>query len=104
MRVKKLIKKIPVFLAQLAFTLSLTAGLGYCVLNLAPVSWVLNSRAGSGIHQWLLNSMGSKDLSDMLDTFTLMWLSMAPSLAIWICVLLTRYLPRRLSVNAPAQP
>jgi len=91
-------------IAQIAFTLAITVVLGYCVLNLSPVQWLFDSRVGASAHEWFLEAMGSKDLRDMLDCFTLMWLSMTPSLAIWICVLLTRYLRRRLSVHAPAQP
>lgn len=104
MLAQTLIQKILLMIVQLAFTLTLTIVLGYCVLHMEPVRGFFRSEWGSDSYKWILNSMGSHDLADMLGTFTLMWLSMTPSLAIWICVLLTRYLRRRLSVHAPAQP
>jgi hypothetical protein len=99
-----LIQKILLKIVQIVFTLALTIVLGYCVLNLEPVRGFFRSEWGSGTYKWVLNSMGSNDLADMLGTFTLIWLSMTPSLAVWICVLLTQYLRRRLSIHPYAQP
>jgi hypothetical protein len=91
-------------IAQIAFILVITVGLSYCVLNLSPVQWLFDSRVGASAHEWFLEAMGSKDLRDMLDCFTLMWLSMTPSIAVWICVLLTRNLRHRMNTPAPAPP
>lgn len=99
MRPRTLIKIALVKIVQFLFILALTIALGYCVLNLKPVQWLFDSWIGASTHQWFLDNMGSKDLRDMLDCFTLMWLSMTPSLAIWICVLLTRYLRQRTNPN-----
>lgn len=93
--INKLIQKLLTGMAQLIFTLLLTIVLGYCVLKLAPVKWILHSEMGSSINLWLMASMSANDLKDILDTFTLIWLSMVPSFAIWICVLLTRYLKQK---------
>ncbi|MDH0748359.1 hypothetical protein N5D61_18720 [Pseudomonas sp. GD03842] len=89
------ISTLLVKLAQVAVTLALTGVLGYCVLYLKPAQWAFDSWIGAGVHNWFLDAMGSKDLRDMLDVFTLIWLSMTPSLAVWICVLLTRYLRQK---------
>ncbi|SER71813.1 hypothetical protein SAMN03159444_04850 [Pseudomonas sp. NFACC02] len=104
MLVRILIKKILTGIVQLFFILALTLALGYCVLHLAIAQWLFNSWLGTGIHQWFLDNMGSKDLRDMLDCFTIMWLSMTPSIAVWICVLLTRNLRHRMNTPAPAPP
>jgi hypothetical protein len=104
MRARTLINIALVKIVQAVFILALTIALGYCVLNLKPVQWLFDSWIGASTHQWFLEAMGSKDLRDMLDCFTLMWLSMTPSIAVWICVLLTRNLRCRMNTPAPAQP
>ena len=104
MRVRTLIIIALVKTAQIAFIFVLTIALGYCVLNLKPVQWLFDSWIGASAHQWFLDAMGSKDLRDMLDCFTLIWLSMTPSIAIWICVLLTRYLRQKVRPVESAQP
>lgn len=104
MPAQTLIKKLLLKIVQIAFTLALTIVLGYCILHMEPVRDFFRSEWGSGIYKLALNSVGDHDLADILGTLTLMWLSMTPSLAIWICVLLTRYLRKRLSIHRPAQP
>ncbi|WP_296188384.1 hypothetical protein [Pseudomonas sp. UBA1879] len=103
MRLRTLINIALVKMAQVAFIFVLTIALGYCVLNLKPVQWLFDSWIGASAHRWFLEAMGSKDLRDMLDCFTIMWLSMTPSIAVWICVLLTRYLRREMRPAQSAQ-
>lgn len=104
MLAQTLINTLLLKIVQIVFTLTLTIVLGYCVLNVEPVRGFFRSEWGADTYQWILNSMGRNDLADLLGTFTLICLSMTPSLAVWICVLLTRYLRRKMNTPAPVQP
>ncbi|MDH0748357.1 hypothetical protein N5D61_18710 [Pseudomonas sp. GD03842] len=104
MLAKTFLRQVLLTFAQIAFTLVLSAVLGYCVVHLEPVRGFFRSEWGSNTYRWFLRAMGSQDLANVLGTFTLIWLSMTPSLAVWICVLLTRYLRRKASPVPSAEP
>lgn len=90
-------KLILVMLAKTFFTFTLSVLLGYVVLNLGPVHWVLDSEIGFKYHVSLLTKLGWDGIEDALDSLIIMSYSAMLPPSTWICSLLTRHLSVRKS-------
>jgi hypothetical protein len=84
-------------LARIIFIVTLTVVLGYCVLNLGPVNWILHTRTGTDAHGWLLSALGVEGIEYTLDSLIIMSYSAMLPPSTWICTLLTRHLSARKS-------
>jgi hypothetical protein len=86
----RLITKILVATAQVILILGLTIILGYFILNLGPINYLLTTQIGRNAHHWIMSIFGWKGCESALDTLIVVSYSAVLPVAIWLCVLLKR--------------
>jgi len=82
-------------IAQIVFTLALTVALGYCVLNLGPIKWMLQNGVLREIFFWLMGVLDLQGTEDAEDLLSLISLCLALPPSILICVLAKGFLQKR---------
>lgn len=88
----RLITKILVATAQVILILGLTIILGYFILNLGPINFFLTTQIGRDALHWIMSIFGWEGCESALDTLIVVSYSAVLPIAIWLCVLLTRWM------------
>lgn len=89
-----LVKQAFFVIAQISLTLLTTILLGYFLLNLGPVNWILKTHAGYHAHLWLMSALGLDGIEDALDSLIILSYSGMLPPSSWLCRTLTQYLQK----------
>lgn len=85
-------KIFPISLKKVFFTIVLTLLLGYCVMNLGPVKWILQTELGRDAFYWIFAKVDWQGTEGAEDLLCLLSLSAMLIPSMIICMATTRLL------------
>ncbi len=74
-----------ILLAKISFTLALTVFLTYCIMNMGPFKWILQTYSGMRAYVWLLHSWGGSGIEDGEGMLTILAFITALTLSVLAC-------------------
>ncbi len=78
--------------------------LAYCIMNWGPIDWMLQTSLGRDALYWLMSQFDWEGCESALDALVIMSCGAVMPLAVWLCMLLTRYLRQKVRTAPSAEP